>query len=151
MPKIAPEHSGDRPGSGLHRGGSQWGPVERRDRDSCKRCRGPVTCPTCLLSRTSGRRAAGHSAEMGVDSKDLVREALDGLFRRRAEAERFYCAPCLVARFSRAFPPAAVQTGVADAFERPGSLRVKLGGPCAACRKRRRCIGVSRLGPSAPP
>ena len=88
---------------------------------------------------------------MGVDSKDLVREALDGLFRRRAEAERFYCAPCLVARFSRAFPPAAVQAGVADAFERPGSLRVKLGGPCAACRKRRCCIGASRPGPSAPP
>lgn len=62
-----------------------------------------------------------------VDSKDLTREALDGLFRRRAEAGRFYCAPCLVERLSRAFPPAAVQATVADAFERPGSLRVRLG------------------------
>ena len=84
---------------------------------------------------------------MGADNHDLAREALDGLFRRRAEAGRIYCAPCLVARLSRVFPPAAVQAAVADAFERPGFLRVKPGEPCAACKKRRRCIGAPRAGP----
>jgi hypothetical protein len=43
-------------------------------------------------------RAARHSAEMGVSGRDLAREALDGLFRRRVEAEKVYCSPCLVVR-----------------------------------------------------
>ena len=50
---------------------------------------------------------------MGVDDKDFAREALDGFFRRRAEAGKVYCAACLVERLGRrgagAFPPAAVQ------------------------------------------
>src|SRR5713101_2493343 len=64
-----------------------------------------ATSPTSRPSTSWGRRGAGRCAEMGVD-KDLAREALGGL--RRAEVGRFYCAPCLVARLSRAFPPAAV-------------------------------------------
>jgi hypothetical protein len=51
-----------------------------------------------------------------VDSNDLAREALDGLFRRRVEAEKVYCSPCLVARLTRTFPLAAAQAAVADAF-----------------------------------
>jgi len=92
---------------------------------------------------------------MALDDKDFAWEDLNAFFRRRGEAGKFYCAACLVERLSQrrvgAFPRVALQAAVADAFERPGSLRVKLGGPCAACRKRRRCIGVSRPGPSAPP
>jgi hypothetical protein len=84
---------------------------------------------------------------MGVDSKDLAREALDGLFRRRVEAEKFYCRPCPVGRLARTFPLAAAQAAVADAFERPGALRVKPGGPCAACHRRRRCIGSGLAEP----
>jgi hypothetical protein len=88
---------------------------------------------------------------MGVDDKDFAREALDGFFRRRAEAGKVYCAACLVERLGRrgagAFPPAAVQAAVADTFECPGPLRMKPGGPCEACKKRRRCIGAPRPGP----
>ncbi len=84
---------------------------------------------------------------MSVDDKDFPREALDGLFRRRAEAGKFYCAACLVERLRRrgagAFPPTAVQAAVADAFECPGPLRVKRRGSCEACKKQRRCIGVA--------
>jgi hypothetical protein len=84
---------------------------------------------------------------MGVDDKDFVREALDGFFRRPAEAGKFYCAACLVERLRRrgagAFPPAAVQAAVADAFECPGPLRTKPSGPCEACKKPRRCIGIA--------
>ena len=84
---------------------------------------------------------------MGVDDKDFAREALDGFFRRLAEAGKFYCAACLVERLRRraagAFPPTAVQAAVADAFECPGPLRVKPSGPCEACKKRQRCIGVA--------
>jgi hypothetical protein len=79
---------------------------------------------------------------MDVDSKDLAREALDGLFRRRAEAGRFYCAPCLVERLTRTFPLAAVQAAMAAAFEHPGALHVEPGWPCEACKKRRPCIGA---------
>jgi len=61
---------------------------------------------------------------MGVASSDLAREALDGLFRRRVEAEKVYCTPCLVARLTRTFPLAAAQAAVADVFERPGALRI---------------------------
>jgi hypothetical protein len=60
------------------------------------------------------------------------REALDGFFRRRGEAGKFYCAACLAQRLRRgvgAFPPAAVKAAVADASERPGLLRVKPRGP----------------------
>lgn len=56
------------------------------------------------------------------------REALDGFFCRRGEAGRFYCAACLAQCLRRgvgAFPPAAVKAAVADAFERPGLLRLK--------------------------
>jgi hypothetical protein len=82
-----------------------------------------------------------------VDSKDLAREALDGLFRRRVEAERLYCSPCLVERLTRRFPLAAAHAAVADAFERPGALRVKPAGPCAVRHRRRRCIGSALAGP----
>ncbi len=82
---------------------------------------------------------------MGVDSKDLAREALNGLIRRGVEAEKVYCSPCLVERLTRALPLAAAQAAVADAFERPGALRIKPGGPCAVCRRRRRCIGAGTL------
>ena len=81
-----------------------------------------------------------------MDSNDLAREALDGLFRRRVEAEKVYCSPCLVARLARTFPLAAAQAAVADAFERPGALLIKPGGPCAACGRRRRCIGTGLAG-----
>jgi hypothetical protein len=84
---------------------------------------------------------------MRVDSKDLAREALDGLFRRRVEAERLYCSPCLVERLTRRFPLAAAHAAVADAFERPGALRVKPAGPCAVRHRRRRCIGSALAGP----
>jgi hypothetical protein len=83
---------------------------------------------------------------MDADS-DLAREALAGSFRRRAEGGKLYCAPCLVERLKRTFPLAAVQLAVAEAFERPGTLRVTPRGPCAICQKRRRCIGAPRLGP----
>jgi hypothetical protein len=86
---------------------------------------------------------------MGVDSKDLAREALDGLFRRRVEAEKVYCSPCLVERLTRAFPLTAAQAAVADAFERPGALRITPGGPCAVCHRRRRCIGTGLAGKPA--
>jgi hypothetical protein len=88
---------------------------------------------------------------MDADSRDLAREALDGLFRRRVEAGMFYCAPCLVERLKRTFPLVAVQAAVADTFERPGALSVKPGGPCEACKKRRRCIGALRPGQSTRP
>jgi hypothetical protein len=88
---------------------------------------------------------------MDPDDKDFAREALNGFFRRRGEAGTFYCTACLVERLSQrragAFPRAAVQAAVADAFERPGSLRVKSGGPCEVCRKRRSCIGTPRSDP----
>lgn len=83
---------------------------------------------------------------MGVSGRDLAREALDGLFRRRVEAEKVYCSPCLVARLTRTFPLAAAQAAVADAFERPGVLRITLRGPCAVCHQRRRCIGTGLAG-----
>ena len=90
-----------------------------------------------------------------VAPKDFAWEALNGFFRRRGESGKFYCQACLVARLSQrrvgAFPRAAVQAAVADAFERPGSLRVELGSPCAACKRRRRCVGAPRPGLSAPP
>ena len=79
---------------------------------------------------------------MGVSGRDLAREALDGLFRRRVEAEKVYCSPCLVARLTRTFPLAAAQAAVADAFERPGALRITPRGPCAVCHQCRRCIGT---------
>ena len=83
---------------------------------------------------------------MRVASRDLAREALDELFRRRVEAERVYCTPCLVARLTRTFPLAAAQAAVADAFERPGALLITPHGPCAVCHQRRRCIGTGLAG-----
>jgi len=61
------------------------------------------------------------------DDAALTRFALlDGFFRRRDEAGKFYCATCLVgqlrARGSPAFSLAAVQGAVKDAFKRPGEL-----------------------------
>jgi len=92
---------------------------------------------------------------MAPDDKDFAWEELNGFFRRRGEAGKFYCAACLVERLSHrrvgAFPRVAVQAAVADAFERPGSLRVKPGAPCEACKKRRHCIGAPRREPSTPP
>ena len=82
---------------------------------------------------TRARRAARRSADMGVGDKDFAREALDGFFRRHGEAGKFYCATCLAQRLTQrgvgAFPPAAVKAAVADAFERPGLLRLKPRGP----------------------
>jgi len=92
---------------------------------------------------------------MGVGDKDFAREGLDGFFRRRGEAGKFYCATCLAQRLTQrgvgAFPPAAVQAAVADAFERPGLLRLRPRGRCATCKKARPCIGVSRAGAGPPP
>jgi hypothetical protein len=82
---------------------------------------------------------------MSVNDKDFAREALDGSFNRRGETGKFYCAACLAQRL-RAFPPAAVQAAVADAFEHPGLLRLKPGGGCGTCKKARPCIGVATPG-----
>src|SRR5260370_7362366 len=48
---------------------------------------------------------------MGVDSKDLAREALNGLFRRRVEAEKVYCSPCLVSTRQRGLGGAGGRAG----------------------------------------
>lgn len=75
---------------------------------------------------------------------------LEGFFRRREEAGKFYCASCLVAqlrqRGSRAFSLASVQAAVKDAFRRPGELQLKLVGTCEACQKTRPCVGATRPG-----
>ena len=86
------------------------------------------------------------------DDAALTRLALlEGFFRRRDEAGKFYCATCLVAqlrqRGSRAFSLASVQGAVQDAFKRPGELQVKLVGTCEACQKPRPCVGAARPGP----
>jgi hypothetical protein len=83
------------------------------------------------------------------DDAALTRFALlDGFFRRRDEAGKFYCATCLVgqlrARGSRAFSLAAVQGAVKDAFKRPGELQLTLAGTCDACQKPRPCVGAAR-------
>jgi hypothetical protein len=85
------------------------------------------------------------------DDAALTRFALlDGFFRRRDEAGKFYCATCLVgqlrARGSRAFFLAAVQGAVKDAFRRPGELQLRLAGTCDACQKPRPCVGAARAG-----
>ena len=85
---------------------------------------------------------------MSPDDAALTRFALlDGFFRRRDEAGKFYCATCLVgqlrARGSRAFSLAAVQGAVKDAFKRPGELQLRLAGTCAACQKPRPCVGAA--------
>ena len=86
------------------------------------------------------------------DDSDAARNGLlEGFFRRREEAGKFYCAVCLVEqlrqRGSRAFSLASVQAAVQDAFKRPGELRLKLADTCAACQKPRPCLGAARLGP----
>jgi hypothetical protein len=86
---------------------------------------------------------------MSPDDAALARFALlDGFFRRRGEAGKFYCATCLVgqlrARGSRAFSLAAVQGAVKDAFKRPGELQLRLAGTCDACQKPRPCVGAAR-------
>ena len=100
-------------------------------------------------------RGARHVCAVLLTRADFAREARDGFFRRRGDAAQFYCAACLVERLSQrragAFPRVAVQAAVADAFERPGSLRVKPGAPCEACKKRRHCIGAPRREPATPP
>jgi hypothetical protein len=73
------------------------------------------------------------------DDAALTRLALlEGFFRRRDEAGKFYCADCLVAqlrqRGSHAFSLASVLAAVQDAFKRPGELQVKLVGTCEACQ-----------------
>ncbi len=85
------------------------------------------------------------------DDAALTRFALlEGFFRRRDEAGKFYCASCLVAqlrqRGSRAFSLPSVQDAVKDAFRRPGELQLKLVGTCEACQKTRPCIGATRPG-----
>jgi len=80
------------------------------------------------------------------DDAGLTRFALlEGFFRRRDEAGKFYCPSGLVAqvrqRGSRAFSLAAVQAAVQDAFKRPDELQLKLVGTCEACRKPRPFIG----------
>jgi hypothetical protein len=89
---------------------------------------------------------------MVFDDKDIARNGLlEGFFRRREEAGKFYCAACLVEqlrqRGSPAFSLVPVHAAVADAFECPGPLRVTPSCPCEACKKRRRCIGAPRPGP----
>ncbi len=86
------------------------------------------------------------------DDAALTRFALlEGFFRRRDEAGKFYCATCLVAqlrqRGSPAFALASVQGAVQDVFKRPGELQLKLVGTCEACQKPRPCIGAARPGP----
>jgi hypothetical protein len=70
---------------------------------------------------------------------------LEGFFRRREEAGKFYCATCLVAqlrqRGSRAFSLTAVQGAVKDVFKRPGELHLRLVGTCDGCQKPRPCMG----------
>jgi hypothetical protein len=85
------------------------------------------------------------------DDAALARFALlEGFFRRREEAGKFYCATCLVAqlrqRGSRAFSLASVQGAVKDTFKRPGELQLRLVGMCDACQKRRPCVGAARPG-----
>ena len=90
---------------------------------------------------------------MGVDDDAaLTRFALlEGFFRRRDEAGKFYCATCLVAqlrqRGSRSFSLPSVQGAVKDVFKRPGELQLKLVGTCEACQRTRPCIGAPRAGP----
>src|SRR5260370_29849321 len=75
-----------------------------------------IASRTSLLSTSSGRRGVRRPADMSVDDKDFAREALDGFFRRRGEAGKFYCAACLAQRLTRrgavAFP--AATTGLPD-------------------------------------
>ena len=85
------------------------------------------------------------------DDAGLARFALlEGFFRRRDEAGKFYCATCLVgqlrARGSRAVSLAAVQGAVRDAFKRPGELQLRLAGTCDGCHKPRPCVGAARSG-----
>ena len=82
------------------------------------------------------------------DDAERTRFSLvEGFFRRRAEAGKFYCATCLVAqlrqRGSRAFSLASDQAAVKDAFKRPSELQMKLVGTCEACRKPRPCVGAA--------
>ena len=86
------------------------------------------------------------------DSGELARERLlDGFFRRREEAGKFYCADCLVLqlrqRGSPTFSLGSVRTAVEDAFARPGGLDVKPAGPCEVCKKPRRSVGTPRPEP----
>jgi hypothetical protein len=88
------------------------------------------------------------------DDKDAARNGLlEGFFRRREEAEKFYCAACLIEqlrqRGSQAFSLTSVHAAVVDAFERSGTLRIKPAGPCDACELPWPCIGAGSQGPSA--
>jgi len=71
---------------------------------------------------------------------------LEGFFRRREEAGKFYCADCLVLqlrqRGSPAFSLGSIRAAVDDAFERPGALHLKPSGLCEVCKKPRRSIGA---------
>jgi len=57
---------------------------------------------------------------------------LEGFFRRREEAGKFYCADCLVLqlrqRGSPAFCLGSILAAADDAFERPGALHLKPSG-----------------------
>ena len=67
------------------------------------------------------------------DDAALARFALlEGFFRRREEAGKFYCADCLVLqlrqRGSPAFCLGSILAAADDAFERPGALHLKPSG-----------------------
>jgi hypothetical protein len=84
---------------------------------------------------------------MVFDDKDVTRNGLlEGFFRRREEAAKFYCTTCLVEqlrqRGSPAFSLSSVHAAVVGAFERPGILRIKPTGPCEACRLPSPCLGA---------
>jgi hypothetical protein len=86
------------------------------------------------------------------DDKDAVRNGLlEGFFRRREEAGKFYCAVCLIEqlrqRGSQAFSLASVHAAVVDAFERPGTLRIMPAGRCDACELPWPCIGAGSQRP----
>jgi hypothetical protein len=89
---------------------------------------------------------------MVFDDKNVARNALlDGFFRRREEAGKFYCATCLVEqlrqRGSPALSLASIHAAVVDAFERPRMLRIKPAGPCEACQLPWPCIGAPPPNP----
>ena len=99
-----------------------------------------------MITMTRGSRY------MVFDDKDVARNALlDGFFRRREEAGKFYCTTCLVEqlrqRGSPAFLLASIHAAVVDAFERPGMLGIKPAGPCEACQLPWPCIGATPPSP----
>src|SRR5712691_7117994 len=95
---------------------------------------------------TRARGAARRSADMGLGDKDFAREALDGFFRRRGEAGKFYCAACLAQRLTQrgvgAFPPAAVKG--ASPFNRSSVSSATTVSRSSAVKPRRSNIASTR-------